>query len=129
MKLYRKMLSDADGMPLVGDGRNMLGVRPADPNQPKFASDVSAAIGSDRVFPGEGLSAYDDPDKIPPRVQGEMWAIETGDILASVVIYQRGKNPRHFQIEPQDELTLDEFQLLLAETRDLWVLEDGGGNS
>jgi hypothetical protein len=72
VKLYRKMFSDTDNKPLVGDGRNMLGVRPKDPTQPRKASDVSAVSSTDMVKPSEGLSAYAHPDEIPPQVQGEM---------------------------------------------------------
>lgn len=128
MKLYRKMFADTDGKPAVGDGRNMLGVRPRNPSQPRQARDVNAVVGTDNVLPGEGLSAYTDSGEIPPQVQGEMWVIETDDLPADLVVHQRGRNPRHYHIEPSREVELDAFQAMLANTRDLWELADGGAN-
>ena len=124
MKLYRKMFSDTEAKPVVGDGRNALGVRPFDPNKPKKPHDVKAVNPTDLVSPGTGLSAYDDSGQIPAVVQGEMWVIETDDLPQQLVVHQRGSNPRHFHIEPANGMELGEFQDLLADTRDLWERAD-----
>lgn len=124
MKLYRKMFSDPNGKPLVGGGRNALGVRPLDPNNPRKMHDVQAANSTDLVQPGEGLSAYDDPSQIPAVVQGEMWVIETDQLPQELVTYQRGNNPCHFHIETTNPVELAEFQELLAKTQDLWERAD-----
>ena len=129
MKLYRKMFAAADGRPAVGDGRNMLGVRPANPARKGQAADVKAVAGTDPVRPGEGLSAYDDPSEIPPQVAGEVWVIETDDLPAQLCPLQRGKNKRHVHIEPAVEVTLDQLQGLLASTREMWQPLDPGATA
>ena len=123
MKLYRKMTADHDGKPAVGDGRNMLGVRPADPANPKKIRDVVAAVGTDLVKPGKGMSVYNNPDEIPVHVSGVMWAIESDDLPAGLSPEQQGRRAAHHQIEPGWEMTLDEYQRLLESTRDLWERE------
>jgi hypothetical protein len=128
VKLYRKMLADVDGKPLTGDDRDMLGVRPKNPAQPRQGADVKATSGAEKVYPGEGLSAFTDPGRIPPQVQGEMWVIETDDLPPELAHHQRGKKLWHYQVEPAREMTLDELQALLADTRDLWSRVDGGAN-
>ena len=128
MKLYRKMFEDADGRPIVGAGRNELGVRPADPQKPRQAADVHVSADGDLIPPGDGMSAFTDPGAISPLVQGVLYSIETDDLPDELTWEQRGKKPAHHHIEPKDEATLKEFQELLAETRDLWQREDGGTN-
>lgn len=119
MKLYRKMLMAADGLPVVGSDRNMLGVRPADPAFPNKIRDVGATLPTDPVRPGKGLSVYNDPGEIPARVAGEMWEIDTDLLPPGLAHVQRGK-PAHYHIEPSYLMTLGEYQKLLADTRDLW---------
>jgi hypothetical protein len=120
------MLADADGKPLVGADRDMLGVRPANPAQPRQGKDVRAASGGEKVYPGEGLSAANDPGHLPPHVEGELWVIESDGLPSELACCQRGKKLWHYQIEPASEMTLDELQSLLAATRDLWQRADGG---
>src|SRR4051794_27243259 len=84
MKLYRAMKVDADGKPLVGTKRNMLGVRPTDPNNkdPRRKFDVDAATGSDPVFPGtkKGLSVSADPDRLQPDPGEAIWEIDDSEL-------------------------------------------------
>ena len=109
--------------------RSMLGVRPADPAQPRQAADVSAAIGTDGVAPGEGLSVFNDPATIPFQVQGEVWVIDTQELPPELEAHQRGKKQGHYHLEPSSAVNLDELQALLAGTRDLWKKADGGTTS
>ena len=125
MKLYRKMFSDTDAKPVVGDGRNALGVRPFAPKQ---RYDVKAVNPTDLVKPGEGLSVYDHPGQIPVVVQGEMWVLDTDDLPKELVANQRGNNPQHFHIEPANDMQLGEFQDWLANTRDFWKRPDEEAN-
>ena len=120
MKLYRVMKSDVDGKPLVGDASMMLGLRPTDPNQLHKRSDVPAIIGTDLVLPGDGgLSCFSDPRAI--AIQSKkllLWSIESDDFPAALIEIPAGKP--HYLIEPSRGMRLDELQLLLAGTRDLW---------
>ena len=123
MKLYRLMKAHADGKPLVGSGSMMLGVRPTDPAQPNKRADVPAAVGTDIVHPGDGgLSCYTDPNAI--TIQSTkllLWSIETDDLPTELIPKSAG-DP-HYHIEPDRDVTLDDLQELLADTRDLWQRE------
>jgi len=118
--LFRVLKVGADGKPVVGTRRNMLGVRPTDPNNtdPKRLFDVNAVNDTDTVAPGRGLSTSIIPT--PQRVQpGEaLFVVETTDLPAEL-----GSNPDrppHCLLEPTRPLTLAEYQQVLASTRDLW---------
>lgn len=129
MKLFRLMKVADDGKPLVGDGSMMLGVRPTDPNQPNKRADVLAVAGADVVKPGDGgLSCYSDTEaiKIQPRKCG-LWSIEISDLPTDLLPQPAG--PPHYHIEANRNLTLDQLQQLLADTRDLWQRVDGGTGS
>lgn len=120
MKLFRVMKIDADGRPVVGTRRNMLGVRPTDPNNtdPKRLFDVTAANDADTVAPGEGLSTSMVP--MAQRVQtGEaLFVVETADLPP--ILAPNPDRPPHCLLEPARPMTLDEYQQALADTRDLW---------
>ena len=123
MKLYRLMKADADGKPLVGTGSMMLGVRPTDPTQPNKQHDVPAIIGTDAVRPGDGgLSCNADAARIPIRSRKLLlWSIETDSLPSGLLPREAGV--LHYLLEPIQEMPLDSFQQLLADTRDLWQRE------
>jgi hypothetical protein len=114
------MKADADGKPLVGNGSMMLGVRPTDPAQPNKRADVSAVMGTDVVRPGEGgLSCYSEPGAITLQSNKLLlWSIESDDLPPEVIPQEAGVP--HYHVEPKQDVTLDELQKLLADTRDLW---------
>ena len=122
MKLYRVMKVDVDGKPLEGSGSMMLGLRPTDPSQPHKHFDVLAMTGRDVVRPGEGgLSCYEKPAAITIQLNKKLilWLIET-EVLSSALI-GKPAGPPHYHIEPSGDMTLDEFQMLIADTRDHWI--------
>jgi hypothetical protein len=123
VKLYRLMKAAPDGKPLVGSGARMLGVRPRDPAQPNKRHDVPAVSGTDAVHPGDGgLSCYSDPSAIKIKSSKlEVWSIEVAPLPPELTAQPAG-DP-HYHIEPKQDVTLDRFQQLLANTRDLWVRE------
>ncbi len=125
VKLYRKMFAADDGRPLVGDGRNMLGLRPFDPKWPRQAADTTAVAAGDPVVPPQGLSVFTSPDVIPPRVEGVMWVIATDDLPATMTFVQAGRNPAHYHITPRKQVSLDVCQQWLADTRELWDEYEG----
>lgn len=121
MKLYRVMKVDsADGKPLVGSRRNMLGVRPTDPTNtdPKRRFDVAAVNDGDAVSPGEGLSTSLNPGKMRVGAGEALFEIETDDLPSDLV--PNPDHPPHCLIEPVSTTTFGEFQQALADTRDLW---------
>lgn len=120
MKLYRVMKVDADGKPLVGTKRNMLGVRPTDPTNtnPKRKPDVAAANDTDTVSPGEGLSTSQDRKHLRVDPGEAMFEIDSTALGPELV--ESPDNPPHTLIQPVAAMTLGEFQQTLADTRDLW---------
>jgi hypothetical protein len=120
------MKVDADGRPLVGAGAMMLGVRPTDPALPNRRADVFAAVGTDIVRPSEGgLSCYTDPEAITIQSKKvELWSLEERDL--SPALRARPAGDPHYQIEPTQDMTLDQFQQMLAQTRDYWQHEQRG---
>jgi hypothetical protein len=120
VKLYRAMKVGPDGLPQIGTRRNMLGVRPTDPNNkdPRRRFDVSAINDTDTVSPGEGLSTSLDPGTIRASSGEAVFEIETDDVPPELA--PNPDRPPHCLIEPSSSMTLREFQNALEETRDLW---------
>src|SRR5437667_11295024 len=127
MRLYRSMKEARDGSPVVGSSSRVLGVRPGSAPTP----DVLAASPLDTVRPGEGgMSAVpDDPWHLPRHLRPSslggtgrdpVWYIETEDLGPDLAFRQ--DRPNHGLIEPQRDLTLQEFQDALARTRSAWKL-------
>ena len=120
MKLYRVMKVDADGKPLVGTRRNMLGVRPTDPDNrdPRRRFDVPAVADADPVGPGSGLSTSEDRGQLRPGPGEAVFEIETADLAPG--LKENPDNVPHYLLQPSATTTLGEFQQALADTRDLW---------
>ena len=121
MKLYRTMKIDpADGKPLVGSKGYMLGVRPTDPNNtnPHRRFDVGAVNATDIVSPGEGLSTSLDPAILKVRKGEAMFEIDSKDL--GIFLHENPDQPPHCLIEPLGAMSLQDFQQLLADTRDTW---------
>lgn len=127
MKLYRVMKMDADGKPLVGTRRNMLGVRPTDPTNthPKRVFDVQAVNDTDLVSATEGLSTSPTTDGLLPGRNEAIFVIETEDLPPELGRYE--DNPTHHLIVPATgSVSLGLFQDALADTIDLWEPFDQG---
>ena len=120
MKLYRVMKLDADGRPLIGTRRNMLGVRPTDPNNkdPRRRADTEAVNPVDPVRPGEGLSTSLDPTVLRVGSGEALFEIEAADL--GPYFRPNPDHPPHCLIEPTAPVALADFQQALASTRDLW---------
>lgn len=124
MNLYRTMKIDpADRKPLIGTRRNMLGVRPTDPNNmnPRRRFDVDAVAGSDPILPGtrKGLSGSTVLGVLFPDEDEAIWEIDDGDLLPD--FRPVPDNPPHHVLEPTRVMTLDEYQAGLAATRAVWT--------
>jgi len=120
VKTYRVMLLDANGRPVIGTRFGMLGVRPTDPNNsnPRRRFDVAANDPNDEVVGGEGLSTSLDPNVLKVRNGEGMFELETADLPAE--LRENPDHPPHCLIEPSVPTTLQDFQLALAGTLDLW---------
>lgn len=121
MKLYRVMKVDpADGRPVVGTRRNMLGVRPTDPanTDPRRRFDIAAVDAADPVHPGEGLSTESVPGRLTVGRGEGLFEIESDDLPAGLAVVP-DRLP-HCLIQPARTMTLGDFQAALRGTRDLW---------
>jgi hypothetical protein len=114
------MKVDSDGKPLVGVRRNMLGVRPTDPNNTNRSRrfDVAATSDTETVFPGEGLSTSIDPKYLGTAKDEAAFEIDTDDLPPELA--PNPDHPPHCLIEPSAAMTLGEFQRALEESRDIW---------
>jgi hypothetical protein len=120
VKLYRVMKIDLDGKPLVGTKFGMLGVRPTDPSNknPRRRPDVAAVSATDIVSPGEGLSTSLDPNVFKLRPGEAVFEIDTDDLGPD--LRDNPDSPPHCLVQPIAPMTLESFQLAVADTRDLW---------
>ena len=124
VKLYRVMRIDpADGQPMIGTRRNMLGVRPTDPasTDPNRRFDVDAVNGTDVIQPGttQGLSVSTSADRMVAGRNEAVWEIEDTDLVPVFVPVPAG--PPHHILEPSRPVTLNMYQAALAGTKGLWV--------
>ena len=127
MLLFRAMITDADGKPKVGPAATMLGVR-AGPITPP--ADVIAFSQNDLVGPGSGMSVapnnpmnltvFRRPTDLGGTGKNPVWVIET-EGLGSILQFRFDMPPRHGLIEPSKQMTLFEFQMALAMTKNEWM--------
>ena len=127
MRLYRSMIESQDGLPAVGPGARLLGVRPGNTTTP----DVPAVNDSDVVLPGQGgmsvapndplhLPRYRRPASLGGIGRDPVWYIKADDLGLDLAV--RGDRPGHALIEPKRAMTLGEFQAALAALRAHWKL-------
>jgi len=123
VKVYRVMKVGADGKPLVGTRRNMLGVRPTDPNNrdPRRKFDVAAVNGGDLVIPGaaKGLSVSTAHAHLVCGRDEVIWELDAVALPADLTPVADGKP--HYVLEPSQPMTLDQYQAALLGTRDSWT--------
>jgi hypothetical protein len=121
-RLYRSMIEDADGRPLIAPTARGLGVR---------AGEIAVSVEGFVEPGGGGMSVSPDtplhlpPYRRPPKYDGDgkdpVWELDTGD-LPETVAYEPdpGPHPTHGLLEPAWSMSLEDFELALAETRDSW---------
>lgn len=126
MKLYRAMKMAADGLPEVGPTARTLGVRPAD-KAPH--NDVQVSSPDDAVTPGVGgmSVAPNDPANLPdnrrpPALGGfgkdPIWEIDDAELGAELTY--RPDTQTHGLVDVAREMTLAEYEQVLAATRGKW---------
>lgn len=127
MRLFRGMIEDEAGLPVVGPGARYLGVRPGGSPTP----DVPAVNPSDPLAPGQGglsvapteprdLPRHRRPASLGGTGQDPVWYIETDDLGPDLLFRQ--DRPGHGVIEPSRPMTLQAFQEALARTQSRWKL-------
>ncbi len=145
MKIYRGMrFQKSDGLPKVGPKASNLGVRPnyteqeIDPeDRIKPGDRVVLDIDVDAngmVQPGMGGMSTNFPpmDNIPPHRRPpkhggddpdyEIYELDTKDLPEGLTIRKVPHNPeRQAYVEPAREMSINEYQHLLEDTRALWT--------
>jgi hypothetical protein len=120
--LFRSMIKDVDGRPLVVETARGLGLRAG---EIVVSPDglVEPGAGGMSVSPDTPLNlpSY----RRPPKYQGDgkdpVWELDTADLPTAVgYLPDPGPNPTHGVLEPAWSMSLEDFELALAETRDVW---------
>lgn len=121
--LYRAMVPDPVGGPMIGTGPSMLGARVPIDIRPDKLGKVHSSQGGISVAP-------DDPAGLPPHFRPSdlggfgalpIYSIST-NALGLVLRFRRdSKKPdRHGFVEPLREMLLEQYQKALAETKAEW---------
>jgi hypothetical protein len=127
MRLFRSMIEAADGLPAVGPGARMLGVRPGNTPTP----DVPVIHPQDVLAPGQGgmSVAPDDPMRLtrhrrPASLGGigqdPVWVLEVDDL--EPLLRFRQDNPTHGLIEPKAPMAFQDYLNALATLQARWRL-------
>src|SRR4051812_27407858 len=117
--LYRAMIADGDH-PLVVSTARGLGVRP----------EIDIPVDEyGQVEPGEGMSVahtafeFLPEHRRPPSAGGTgkdpLWKISSDDLPAALSYRPDDDVPGHGFIEPSWAMTIEEYELALAETREI----------
>jgi hypothetical protein len=116
VKLFRAMIADSDGQPLVGRSARKLGIRtPRETNDPN----VTAIADNELIQPGTGglLTAPDEPANLPPfrrppkfggRGKDPVWQIDTNDLGPDLL--HRLDGATHALVEPIRPMQLKEYE-------------------
>jgi len=117
------MIGDSDGRPLVVPTARGLGVR--------FEADIPVDEAG-QVQPGTGgmSVAEESPQSLPshrrPASHGgtgldPVWMIAEEDLTEALIYRLDEPPPGHGMVEPAWEMSFEDFEIALAETRDLWA--------
>jgi hypothetical protein len=127
--LYRAMRKDLDGRPVVASSTSFLsparglGVRPI--VDIPVDDDGYVEPGLDGMSVAQGSADYLPDHRRPTALGGEsddpLWRIEEEEIGEALNYRLDEPPPGHGVIEPAWRMTLEEYELGLAETRDAWT--------
>lgn len=120
--LFRSMRKDMDGRPLVAPTARGLGLRAA---EIIVSNDGFVAPGAGGMSVSPATPLHLPPYRRPPKYGGDgkdpVWKLDTADLPNSVTYRpDEGPEPTHGLLEPAWAMTLEDFELGLAETRDSW---------
>jgi hypothetical protein len=134
--VYRSMIAE-NGKPVIGNNRDMLGVREG--------RNIDIPVRDNgTVDPGTGgLSVAPDwrrqpPHTIPRRLRPlaskargnnrlscfRLGTVEFGNTEINESLVLRPSSADHGTIEPKETVQIAEFQIALARTRDSWVIDE-----
>ena len=127
MRVLRGMRAAPDGLPLAGPSARTLGARPGSPPE----GDIPIIGGM--VYPGTGgMSVSPPPAKNLPRFRRppehggtarniKLYELDTDGLPDELRARPDPKDPqRHAFIEPMRQMSFEEYEQALEETRGLW---------
>jgi hypothetical protein len=129
--IYRAMIEDADGMPLLGPKAETLGIR----RNKDIVPDGSGMVHRPNFQPGEpnGLSCAPTIGDLPlfalPQRWGGrnrrtvIWGIDAADLVPELLAVEDSdpKRPtRHISIGPSLTMAFDDYVELIEATRSKW---------
>jgi hypothetical protein len=118
--VYRAMREAPAGGPMIGPTARTLGVRP-NVDIPLAAGQVQPNTGGMSVAPDSPTNLH--PLRRPPAHGGlgkdPIWAIRLDQLGGDLQFRQ--DSPTHGLIEPARDMSLDDLQQALAQTRPYWV--------
>ena len=127
MEVFRSMKEAPDGFPVVGAGGRLLGVRPGNHPTP----DVLEVNPDDIVGPGSGglsvapldpvyLQKHRRPAGLGGTGHDPVWCMETTQLGRDLQFRQDRQD--HGVIEASRAMTLQQLELALTCTRQLWTV-------
>jgi hypothetical protein len=122
---YRAMEEDGEGRPTVGDTARRLGVRAGIDIPVDDEDEVEPFSGGMSVTPDspDGLPSH----RLPPNHGGTgkdpLWVIDSDELGDGLIYRPDDASPdTHGFVEPARKMRLNDFEDLLALTRDSWRL-------
>jgi hypothetical protein len=119
------MTDDWDGRPRIAPTARTLGVRPDIDIPVDGRGFVEPGFGGMSVSPGSPLNlpAHRRPSEHGGTGKDPVWELAE-DVLPGSLVYRSDDDmpDTHGFVEPASEMTLEDYELALAETRDLWRL-------
>lgn len=119
--IYRYMIEDHDGRPLVVQTAKGLGVREGEIPCDEDGYVDPGTGGMSAVLEPRYLPEYRRPPKFGGDGEHPVWKIAESELGDSLTFRLDDKpKPRHGIVEPAWRVTLDEYTEALAETRNFW---------
>ena len=129
--IYRAMIEDEDGMPVLGANAEKLGIR----RDKDIIPDQSEIVHRPSFHPGEanGLSCAPTIQDLPlftlPRSWGGrnrrtvIWRIDAADLGSDLIAVEDtdpARSTRHLSIGPAQTMPFDDYVRLIEATRSKW---------
>lgn len=124
MKVYRGMMEDDNGRPLI-DGRNPRRCLRAKVGEVSLNQDGSVEPGHEGISvsppPPENLPEHRRPECFGGSGKDPVWELDTDELPNKLAYRPDPSNPdEHGFIEPAYRMTFERYQQALGETSELW---------
>ncbi|MEO5965070.1 MAG: hypothetical protein ABIR11_06360 [Candidatus Limnocylindrales bacterium] len=122
-RLYRAMMNDADGLPMLDESARTLGARPQIDVPDDAADDVESGTGGMSVAIGSpsALPAHRRPPALGGSGRDRVYSIGTGELGAELRWRRDPVGPSgHGFIEPVRRMAFSDYQAALWATRPHW---------